>query len=790
MSARGTGSPAFDFERVFDGTLGDADLASIRDVLSGDVPAETAARLAELLHQFSAVLDVARRFANELSLDVLLPQVIEVVTRALRAEVATLFLYDAGGDALYSRVVQGGRVDEIRIPADSGIVGAVFRSGTALIIPDAYADARFNPEVDHRTGFRTRDVICVPVRNRAGDVIGATQAINKLEGGFRDADIRLLETITTHAATALEHALLFEQRERARREDARMTEIMGAVTGDLNLESVLANIMRGATELLDAERSTLFLFDDRTDELWSLLAEGAGTREIRFPASTGIAGAVMRSGEALNIPDAYTDARFNPEVDRRSGFQTRSILSVPIVNAHREIIGVTQVLNKRGGPFTDHDERRLRAFTAQAATALENAELFDEVLRLKNYNEGILKSLTDGVVTFDADRRVTKVNDAACRILEEEAAAVLGKAADSIFGNTNPWVLKSLDYVSQTGRTDFHADVDLLRTSGSTTSVNMTTTPLITVDDEPIGFTLIIDDISREKRVRSTMARYMAKEVVDKLLEAGEDALAATTHQATVLFSDIRGFASLSEMLGTHRTVSMLNEYFSEMVEVIFNNGGILDKYIGDAIMAVFGAPVTDPYDAENAVRVAVEMMAALHRFNDRQRRQGGDPIGIRIGMSTGEVVAGTIGSARRMEYTVIGDTVNMAARLESANKYYRTEILMSSETVTRLASRDGLREIDMVRVKGIQQPVTIYECLRHYPPAVRDQLERILPRYREGVAAYRRQQWDDAIALFREALAVRPDDGPSDFYINRCQFFRDRPPPGDWDGVWTDRRS
>ena len=783
--------PFSEFGKLFEGTLKEADLEQIRALVLENNSPEVAGEVAHLLHQYSAVLDVAGRFASETSLGVLLPQVIRVVTAALGAEVATLFLYDPDTDELWSRIARGVGVDEIRIPADVGIVGSVFRSGEHLNIPDAYADPRFNPEADVETGFKTRNIICVPLRNRQGSVIGATQVLNKRAPGdlqFDDADIALLSTITTHAASALEVAQLVQWAEQARVEESRMTEIMTAISSEISLDAVLANIAAGATQLLGAERSTIFLYDSVADELWSLVAEGAGTKEIRIPASTGIAGAVIHGDDVLIIHDAYADPRFNQDVDKESGFETRSILSVRVVNNHGAVVGVMQVLNRIVGPFVDEDARRLRAFAAQAAAALENAELFDEVLRRKNYNEGILKSFSNGVITFDVDSVVTKFNDAAARILGLEESELTGSTAAHVFAKDNGWVVKALDYVATSGREDFHADVDLIQFGGETLSVNLTAAPLSSVDGEPMGSTLVIDDISREKRVRSTMARYMAKEVLDKVLEAGEGALEATVHEATVLFSDIRGFTSIAEVLGSHKTVAMLNDYFSDMVEVIFAHSGVLDKYIGDAIMAVFGAPVTNPYDADNAVIVATEMMAALRDFNKRDGA-GPDPISIRIGLSTGEVVAGTIGSARRMEYTVIGDTVNMAARLEAANKFYGTDLLLSSWTVDQLSSRDGLRQIDMLRVKGIAKPVTIFESLRHAPDKVREQLEQVVGFYSEGVDAYRHQDWDNAIAGFKKALAERPEDGPSSFYIDRCKYYMASPPPQDWDGVWTDRR-
>ena len=137
-----------------------------------------------------------------------------------------------------------------------------------------------------------------------------------------------------------------------------------------------------------------------------------------------------------------------------------------------------------------------------------------------------------------------------------------------------------------------------------------------------------------------------------------------------------------------------------------------------------------------------------------------------------------------------MGDTVNMAARLESANKYYGTEVLMSASTANQLSSCEGLREIDVVRVKGINQPVTVFESLRHCTDEMQEKFAALLPHYEAAVEAYRDYRWDDAIGLFQRALDIYPDDGATAYYINRCQFFRENPPPDDWDGVWTDRRT
>lgn len=778
--------PAELLRRALDSPDADGGWERLRAALVRGGDPALAERVVDLLGHHGVLLELANVLGDELRLDVLLPRLIDLVTRTLRADRATLFLHDAERNELYSRLARGGQVREIRIPAAAGIAGAAFTSCSTLNIADAYADPRFNPEVDRRTGYRTRNMLCVPLRNRAGATIGVTQVLNKEGGPFTAADEALLATVTAHAAAALEQAQLLEKLERARQEEARTLELMAAISSELNIEALLAKIIKGTTELLQAERGTLFLHDARSNELWSLVAEGAGTREIRIPSNAGIAGWAFTSGETVNIPDAYADPRFNQAVDRATGFRTRTILAMPVVNKTGRIVGVVQLLNKAGGPFVEDDERRLRGFVAQVVAALENAQLFEEVLQLKNYNEGILKSLTNGVVTLDAERRIEKVNEAGARILAAAESELVGQTAESVFGNTNPWIVKSLDYVAQTGKPDFHADVDLRRRDGQSVSVNLNVAQLLSIENEPSGYMLVLEDITREKRVRTTMARYMAKEVVDRLLEQGEEALAGASQEATVLFSDIRRFTTIAERLGTRMTVTLLNEYFTEMVEVIFNNGGILDKYIGDAIMAVFGAPVQNPFDADNALKAANDMLRALRQINTRRAKEGQEQFEIGIGLSTGEVMAGNIGSVKRMEYTVIGDTVNLAARLESATKHYGVTILVSEATVARLASRADLREIDLVRAKGFSRPALIYEATAHFPEQVRAQLARLMPVYQEGFHHYRRRRWGEAIACFEEALKRRPGDGPSQLHLDRCRYYRDNPPPDAWDGVWT----
>lgn len=737
-------------------------------------------RRSRLLNQIADVVGQAG------GLDVILPQLVELFAAAVDADRATLFLHDAENDELFSRVQTGGGVLEIRIPAQQGVAGAVFKAGAAEIIPDAYQDPRFNQAVDRQTGFRTHAILAAPVKTADGRVVGVVQVLNKAGGAFNADDLSRAAAMARQASAALERTWLTEKLARAKRDEARLLEMSEWISGELDLDRLLQRIGAATTDLLDCERATIFVYDPATDELVSRQASGGAVSEIRIPSTAGIAGAVFASRQIDNVPDAYEDARFNQAVDKSTGFRTRSILAAPIRDRVGTPIGVIQALNKKGGPFGRDEERRVSAFSAQLAVALQNAQLFADVLALKNYNEGILKSLSNGVVTLDASQGLVKANEAAVRILglELDGVANAPRHAQMLFGK-NEWILKSIDYVSRTGADEYHADTDFTLPSGDKVAVNLTVSPLVGINDEALGCILAFEDITQEKRIRSAMSRYMAKEVVDRLLDQKSMSLGGESIEATVLFSDIRSFTSLAEGMSAKNVVDLLNEYFTDMVEVIFKRDGVLDKYIGDAIMAVFGAPVKSGRHADDAVLTGIEMQRALRELNIRRAERGQAPIDIGIGLATGEVLSGSIGSEKRLEFTVIGDSVNLASRLEGANKYYGTSVLLTEVTAGLLKDDYVLRPLDHIRVKGRQGPVEVFEALDHLVEVEGDQLLRMLDIYRSAKADYRARRWQDALTGFEAALVARPNDGPSKVYLNRCRYYLEQPPPDDWDGIW-----
>jgi len=750
----------------------------------------------ELSHRLSRLIDASNHIheASSLnpafahapeSLDDVLEQLIVIISDAFRAERCTLFLLDPETDELFSRVAMGELINEIRLPSSAGIAGAVFHGGASLVINDAYTDPRFNSAIDEKTGYRTRNILCVPLKNRLGEVIGVTEVLNKIDDDFGLEDQVLLEAFGSHAAMVLEHAHLCERAQHFRQQESQFMAITQAISSELHVDALLGKIMAVTTELLQAERSTLFLYDAEHDELWSRVAEGIEQREIRFPATSGIAGAVYGSGKPINIADAYGDPRFNQEVDRETGYRTRSILCLPVVNKHDQVIGVVQVLNKIGGVFTGRDERRLRLLCTQSAIALENARMFEAILTERNYSESILRSLGTGVLTLDRDLRITKVNEAAARILGQGAiAALLGQSLTTVINGDNDWVLDSLSKVARLGQADLSPDASL-NLGGERLSVNLSIEPLLDQQGDNIGYVLVIEDITSETRIKTNMSRYMNKELTERLLDRGDAMLGGSVQDVTVMFTDICSFTGISERIGARDTVGLLNAYFSEMVEHVLENGGILDKYIGDAIMAVFGTPFPGPMDADNALRAAIGMLRNLHEFNRRRARYHQIPIAIRIGINSGEVVAGNIGSQRRMDYTVVGDGVNVASRLEGANKYYGTRLLISDMTRERLRGEYLMRELDLIRVRGRKAPVPLYEVLDGSEAEAQGAIDALLGVFAEGLGHYRSRQWREAMRCFARALELQPRDGPAGVYLQRCRQYLEQPPPDSWKGIW-----
>jgi adenylate cyclase len=292
---------------------------------------------------------------------------------------------------------------------------------------------------------------------------------------------------------------------------------------------------------------------------------------------------------------------------------------------------------------------------------------------------------------------------------------------------------------------------------------------------------------SKEKlHIRSVFKHYLAENVVDSVLKDA-DALTfgGERKHLSVLFSDIRSFTTYSEKYTPEEVVSILGEYLTDMVDIILKYGGMLDKFVGDEIMAVFGAPAYIDDHAEKACYTALEMIRALDRLKEKWEHEGRDGFNIGIGINTGDMIVGNLGSKQIFDYTVIGDNVNLGARLEGINKVYKTahNIIISEFTKNELSGSLVTRELDSVRVKGKTKPVAIYELVGEKEVIMYS--DEFLSHYNEGLNAYKKQGWVKAIKEFKQALSINEDE-VSNMYLKRCMHFKKNPPGADWDGVFT----
>ncbi|MEZ4765043.1 MAG: adenylate/guanylate cyclase domain-containing protein [Calditrichia bacterium] len=251
------------------------------------------------------------------------------------------------------------------------------------------------------------------------------------------------------------------------------------------------------------------------------------------------------------------------------------------------------------------------------------------------------------------------------------------------------------------------------------------------------------------------------------------------------MFTDIANFTTIAETLGHRELVRLLNDYLTEMSEIVLKLDGTIDKYIGDAIMAEFGAPLHYPDHATKGCLAALEMQKRLKELSHEWLRTGRPTVATRIGISTGTMIVGNMGSPKKFNYTVIGDEVNLAARLESANKTFGTGIMISEATYHFVKDMMITRPLDRLIVKGKSKPVNVYELISKKGDKLPNLLESILPLYHHGIRYYEEREWENAESAFRKCLRLMPDDGPSSLYLKRVQEFAKNPPPPNWNRVY-----
>jgi adenylate cyclase len=773
--------------------------------------------------------------------DAILDEMLRSITlktgELLNADRSTIYLLDEEKNELWSILAKDehGKNLEFRFPTTVGIAGEVATKREIVNIPyDFYNDPRSAAarEFDEKNHYRTYTMLSMPLLNEDGKLVAVVQLINKLKPehdpnaaleeqidmeGFTKVDERTFEEFAPSIRLIIESSRSFyraTQQQRAASALMKATKSLGQ--SSLDLEETLKKVMDEAKELMQADRSTLWLLDQERGQLWTKIPIGKEIKELRIPMNmASFAGQVAMTGDPLLIPfDLYNDpnSQTSRETDQRTNYRTCSMLCMPVFNADGDLIAVTQLVNKKKqgdyppydpanypevpdcwrASFNRNDQEFMQAFNIQAGVALQNAKLFETVKQQEQLQRDILRSLTNGVISTDKNGIIIAANESAKNLLGLKSSEVPeGQTVQELIslekGDFQKWFALAVEGKDEKSRHQYYPDQILQSAKKEEQhSINLSVNTIADTNDSTkvSGVLVVMEDISDAKRLKSTMYRYMTQELAEQLLENPDAAkMGGDRKRVSVLFSDIRSYTTLTESMEAEDVVEMLNKYFETMVDAVFKYKGTLDKYIGDSIMAVFGSPL--PLDDHEfmAVQAAVEMRQRLVAFNADRIACGQPEIHVGIGINSDEVISGNIGSSKRMEFTAIGDGVNLGSRLEGATKYYLTDIIISESTFLPCKDHIWARQLDYIKVRGKTKPVAIYEVVGLRSQPLSPEKEQIITHHNLGREYYINRDFPSAMAEFGRVLKLENTDKSAKVHLERCQHWLQNPPPDDWDG-------
>ena len=493
-----------------------------------------------------------------------------------------------------------------------------------------------------------------------------------------------------------------------------LLDITNELSSFENVSVLLQEILIKSCAVLNAS-SGMILMQNENSDLFQIEAEFnidlEALKGVIFNKKRGFFNEVYQQRKALHVQIAGDP--FLSKTKCTYG------LIAPLLDK-KELAGVIVLFDKesRAGvsAFDDSDTNMLSAIATQSGVAYNNIKLIENIKEAKTFNDNVMQSIVTGVFTTNLMGEINHVNRAAASIINLEREEVIGNHYEYVFESNeiiNELISKCEIALETISESQIQIDCN-----GKSTSVNISVSPLLNDLNEPIGSVVAMEDLSNLDKLKSTFKKYVSKQIVDQLLENDDMLnLGGQEQEATILFSDIRGFTSMSESMPPNEVVETLNEYFNLMIEIIFKYNGTLDKIIGDALMVIYGAPNSTEKDTENAVLTAIEMQEKLIEFNQQRIIHSKMPITIGIGINRGKVISGNIGSRQQMNFTVIGDSVNLASRLCSVAK--ADEIIVSDAVWKQIKTNKIFknRKLNPVKVKGKVKPIEIKEILYQRPP-------------------------------------------------------------------------
>lgn len=488
-----------------------------------------------------------------------------------------------------------------------------------------------------------------------------------------------------------------------------LLQIVNALSPTAEMKAIVEKISRATAMALEAQEAFLFLpLNERG--IFSAGVDRTG-RKLRIVTGRGLLGQAASSGTTMNLVSPSQHPLFALDSDRPINSSTRSVLCTPLRGATRSVSGLLLVLNKLHGPFAREDEDLALAIANQVSAVLREASLMERINNIKRFNERILETVASAIITVDKYGRLTSANRAAAEIFGFHPSKDAGKGIYELLDRTtNPRLCGILEDTLRDRRRQTAYDARLLRRDKANYGINLTAVPMKSSKGSFSGVVLVAEDITKEQRFITTMSRYLAREVAEQMFHSKKwGKLGGTKTDVTILIADIRNFTRLSEKMDPMDVMDLLNVYFSPMINVIFRHQGMVDKFMGDAILAVFGVPVRKDDDSLRAVHAAIEMRRELSELNTAMIHRRGIALEIGIGITSGIVISGNLGSERRMDFTVIGDPVNLASRLEGLTKKVQRRILISENVQRAVKDVVPCEFLGRFRIRGKSQRVPTY---------------------------------------------------------------------------------